>query len=57
MSKGDELSNITEKVKQHFEKFGSPVMMGGDIDCSSKGVMGIRDCGPNTSLLIVVVIL
>ncbi|KAI5636088.1 peptidase family c78 domain-containing protein [Phthorimaea operculella] len=53
VNKGDELKNIVETLKTHFERFGSPVMMGGDIDCSSKGVMGIRTDGNNASLLIV----
>ncbi|CAG5048744.1 unnamed protein product [Parnassius apollo] len=53
VNKGDELEKITETLKLHFENFGSPVMMGGDIDCSSKGIMGIRVLGRNTSLLIV----
>ncbi|CAK1584359.1 unnamed protein product [Parnassius mnemosyne] len=53
VNKGDELEKITETLKLHFEKFGSPVMMGGDIDCSSKGIMGIQILGKNTSLLIV----
>ena len=26
-----------DDVKNHFKKFGSPVMMGGDVDASSKG--------------------
>ncbi|XP_049877215.1 ufm1-specific protease 2 [Pectinophora gossypiella] len=53
VNKGDELKNIVEQLKTHFDKFGSPVMMGGDVDCSSKGVMGIRVDGNNASLLIV----
>ena len=31
------LSKHVDDVKNHFKKFGSPVMMGGDVDASSKG--------------------
>lgn len=54
VNKGDELKNIIDTLKNHFQKFGSPVMMGGDIDCSSKGVMGIHVSDNDASLLIVV---
>ncbi|XP_068620607.1 probable Ufm1-specific protease 1 [Battus philenor] len=53
VNKGDKLETIRETLKHHFEDFGSPIMMGGDIDCSSKGVMGIKLSGKNTNLLIV----
>lgn len=54
VNKGDQLENIVVQLKNHFEKFGSPIMMGGDVDCSSKGIMGIHEDGVRSSLLIVV---
>ncbi|XP_045452500.1 ufm1-specific protease 1 [Melitaea cinxia] len=53
VNKGDSLESIVETLSTHFEKFGSPVMMGGDVDCSSKGIMGVHKDGVNSSLLIV----
>ncbi|XP_063225005.1 ufm1-specific protease 1 [Bacillus rossius redtenbacheri] len=37
----------------HFRDRGSPVMMGGDLDCSSKGVLGAHVSGDHTYLLVV----
>ena len=54
INKGDLLEDVVEQLKNHFEKFGSPIMMGGDIDCSSKGIMGIHVNGAHSSLLVVV---
>lgn len=54
VNKGDELSTITNALRTHFDMFGSPVMMGGDMDCSSKGIMGINFGGNEPSLLVVV---
>ncbi|XP_045777335.1 ufm1-specific protease 2 [Maniola jurtina] len=53
VNKGDALETILESLCNHFEKFGSPIMMGGDVDCSSKGVMGVHKDGVNSKLLIV----
>ncbi|CAH0724308.1 unnamed protein product, partial [Brenthis ino] len=53
VNKGDQLENIVTQLKNHFEKFGSPVMMGGDVDCSSKGIMGIHVDSDRSSLLVV----
>lgn len=53
VNKGKELNSIVQTLITHFSTFGSPIMMGGDIDASSKGVMGIR-VGDDASLLIVV---
>lgn len=51
---GDELQTIVDVLVNHFDKFGSPVMMGGDIDTSSKGIMGIHVGHRDASLLVVV---
>ncbi|KAM3960301.1 UFM1 specific peptidase 1 [Aphomia sociella] len=53
VNKGEELQKIVDTLVSHFNKFGSPVMMGGDIDCSSKGIMGIHTNRKDASLLIV----
>lgn len=45
---GADLERVAvEELCQHFEKHGSPVMMGGDKDNSSKGILGVcsRDTG------------
>lgn len=54
VKKEDNLESIVEILKSHFEKFGSPIMMGGDVDCSSKGIMGVLVDGNNSKLLVVV---
>lgn len=50
---GDELKTIVDTLVSHFDKFGSPVMMGGEVDASSKGILGIHVGQQNTSLLVV----
>ncbi|XP_063830751.1 probable Ufm1-specific protease 1 [Ostrinia nubilalis] len=42
VNKGEDLKTIVNTLVTHFEQLGSPIMMGGDIDCSSKGIMGIH---------------
>ena len=37
---GIELENIFQEIKGHFENKGSPIMMGGNLDASSKGIFG-----------------
>lgn len=49
-----ELEHVAvEELHQHFEKHGSPVMMGGDRDNSSKGILGVCT-GERGSYLLVV---
>ncbi|XP_074663145.1 putative Ufm1-specific protease 1 [Tubulanus polymorphus] len=50
---GSELHKYVDEIKQHFVKFGCPIMMGGNTDNSSKGIMGLKTDGMNSSLLIV----
>ncbi|KAM6909428.1 ufm1-specific protease 1 [Xenentodon cancila] len=51
---GTELESVAvEELHQHFEKHGSPVMMGGERDSSSKGILGVCS-GQNGSHLLVV---
>ncbi|XP_041842669.1 inactive Ufm1-specific protease 1 [Melanotaenia boesemani] len=50
---GTELENVAvEELHQHFEKHGSPVMMGGDRDNSSKGVLGVYTGNKGSYLLV-----
>lgn len=51
---GAELEQVAVgELHQHFEKHGSPVMMGGDRDNSSKGILGVC-MGDSGSYLLVV---
>ncbi|XP_020287482.1 ufm1-specific protease 1 [Pseudomyrmex gracilis] len=43
----------TDTIKNHFTEFGSPIMMGGDKDISSKCIVGIHFGDVCTYLLIV----
>ncbi|KAL4631121.1 inactive Ufm1-specific protease 1-like [Arapaima gigas] len=38
---GSEIEGVAEELHHHFETHGSPVMMGGDRDNSSKGILGV----------------
>lgn len=40
-------------IINHFKENGSPIMMGGDKDCSSKAIVGIHICPDAHYLLIV----
>ena len=37
---GQELEQVYDQLKLHFDTTGCPAMMGGDLDASSKGVFG-----------------
>ncbi|XP_032438475.1 ufm1-specific protease 1 [Xiphophorus hellerii] len=51
---GAELEQVAaEELHQHFEKHGSPVMMGGDRDNSSKGILGVCSGDKGSYLLVV----
>lgn len=50
---GVELEKVAvEELHQHFEKHGSPVMMGGDRDNSSKGILGVCTADRGSYVLI-----
>ncbi|XP_046858479.1 ufm1-specific protease 1-like [Xenia sp. Carnegie-2017] len=38
---GHEIESKFEELMSHFEKFGSPVMIGGNSDASSKALLGV----------------
>ncbi|XP_026208927.1 inactive Ufm1-specific protease 1 [Anabas testudineus] len=51
---GAELEQVAvEELRQHFERHGSPVMMGGDRDNSSKGILGVCTGDKGSYLLII----
>ncbi|XP_061816372.2 ufm1-specific protease 1 [Nerophis lumbriciformis] len=51
---GGELENVAvEEVHQHLAKRGCPVMMGGDRDNSSKGILGVCTGASGSYLLVV----
>lgn len=51
---GADLEQVAVKeLHQHFEKHGSPVMMGGDRDNSSKGILGVCSGDKESYLLVV----
>ncbi|MBN3273236.1 UFSP1 protease, partial [Polyodon spathula] len=39
--RGAELPNRVDELHRHFERFGSPAMMGGDSDNGSKAILGV----------------
>lgn len=50
---GADLERVAvEDLYQHFEKHGSPVMMGGDRDNSSKGILGVCSGDTGSYLLV-----
>ena len=52
VSRGDKLFEHRQVLKDHFTISGCPLMMGGDKDCSSKGVIGIH-VGPDDTYLLI----
>lgn len=50
---GRDLPGKIDAIKGHLEDFGSPIMMGGDRDCSSKCIVGIHESANGTYTLIV----
>lgn len=50
VSSGSNLKDHIPDLVKHFKEFGSPVMMGGDTDNASKGVLGV--CLEPAALLI-----
>lgn len=52
-STGGEVANHIDALLKHFEQQGSPVMMGGDSDASSKGILGVCRTSSGKSHLLV----
>lgn len=53
VSSGKGLIEQVDNIKRHLEQFGSPIMMGGDMDCSSKCIVGLHVGNGSVYLLIV----
>lgn len=49
---GSDLPSIVPDLIQHFKTRGTPIMMGGDSDASSKGVLGVHAGSQHSYLLI-----
>ncbi|KAJ0006365.1 hypothetical protein NQD34_013638 [Periophthalmus magnuspinnatus] len=49
---GTDLVQVVGQLREHFERHGSPVMMGGGTDNSSKCVLGVCSGGHGAYLLI-----
>ncbi|KAJ8337754.1 hypothetical protein SKAU_G00367200 [Synaphobranchus kaupii] len=49
---GSELEGVADELHRHFQTQGSPVMMGGDRDNSSKGVLGVCTSAQGSHLLV-----
>ncbi|XP_077493741.1 ufm1-specific protease 1-like [Amblyomma americanum] len=52
-SSGGEVAGHVDTLLTHFEQQGSPVMMGGDTDASSKGILGACRTAAGRSYLLV----
>lgn len=50
---GRQLIDYVSTLREHFEQKGCPIMMGGDRDCSSKGIVGIHIGDEDTYLLVI----
>jgi len=50
----EHLKDHARVLQEHFSSFGSPVMMGGDVDAASKCILGI--CETNHSEILVLVL-
>ncbi len=40
-SNNNSLMNSVQSISDHFDKFASPIMMGGDLDNASKAILGV----------------
>lgn len=54
LQKGEELEGQLKALEEHFARRGAPVMMGGETDVSSKGIMGVCRGEEEAYLLVVV---
>ncbi|XP_030844003.1 ufm1-specific protease 1-like, partial [Strongylocentrotus purpuratus] len=52
LSSGDDIPGIVPDLIQHFKTLGTPIMMGGDSDASSKGIFGVHLGATHSYLLI-----
>lgn len=54
---GNDIRKYSNIMKFYFENFGGPIMMGGDLDASSKCIAGIHIVENDAYLLVVVSII
>lgn len=54
VSVGKDLADQTKVLFDHFKTQGGPIMMGGETDVSSKGIMGVCTSATQSYLLVVV---
>jgi len=54
LTSGDQLESVFNELTAHFDKRKCCVMMGGDQDCSSKGVFGTRQLSSGEKFLLIV---
>lgn len=52
--KTEDLKKYANVVKKYFEDWGGLIMMGGDVDASSKGIAGVHIAGNEAYFLVVV---
>ncbi|CAD5110923.1 DgyrCDS282 [Dimorphilus gyrociliatus] len=52
IKQGSDLKNFLPTIINHFEKYGCPIMMGGDSDNASKGILGVCQSKENAYLLV-----
>ena len=52
--KGKDITKNLPAIRSHFESLGSPIMMGGDQDASSKGVFGVTSSRNGKDFLLIV---
>ena len=52
--KGKDITKHLPAIRNHFESLGSPIMMGGDQDASSKGVFGVASSRNGKDFLLIV---
>lgn len=53
LGKGEELEGQLSTLEEHFRRKGAPVMMGGETDVSSKGIVGVCRGEEDAYLLVV----
>lgn len=52
IQQSEDVKKYTNLIRNHFDEFGGLIMMGGDVDCGSKGIAGVHISGNEAYLLI-----
>lgn len=53
VSSDDDLNNHATELQNYFENYGGLIMMGGDLDSSSKGIAGVHIDAGDVYLLVI----